>query len=156
MTHFFVGPAVGGPCFFARFTLTTLKRNVLQQLARKKTAVYLHSCQSVVGVCVLSKCKESHRSTAGAGEPIPRDLLRSNGLIAELRAQSGTVKTRKHFNTENALVFFRFNYNIRPLLNLLYRQNLQSVIFRSFYDYMMPKDSADPFECQAKGCGKKR
>lgn len=69
-----------------------LKRNVRQQLARKKTAVDLHSCQSVVGVCVLSKCKESHRSTAEAGEPIPGDLFRSNGLS---RNQSGTVKTRR-------------------------------------------------------------
>ncbi len=68
-------------------------------------------------------------------------------LLWERWAEEHRVEKKKHFNTENALVFFRFNHHIRPLLELLYRQNLQSVIFRSFYDYMMPKDSADPFEC---------
>ena len=68
-------------------------------------------------------------------------------LLWEQWTEEHGVEKKRQFNTDNALTFFRFNYRIRPLLELLYRRNLQSALFRSFYDYMMPKSSADLLDC---------
>ena len=68
-------------------------------------------------------------------------------ILWERWAEEHGIETKKRFNTDNALAFFRFNHSIRPLLELLYRRNLQSALFRSFYDYMMPKGGDDLLDC---------
>ena len=68
-------------------------------------------------------------------------------LLWERWVEEHGIETKKRFNTDNALTFFRFNRSIRPLLELLYCRNLQSALFRSFYDYMMPKGSDGPLDC---------
>lgn len=54
------------------------------------------------------------------------------------------VERRRSFAPENALTFFRFNYSIRPLLALLYRQNLQTALYGAFQAYLMPPRGAAP------------
>ena len=68
-------------------------------------------------------------------------------LLWERWAEEHSVVTKRRFNTGNALTFFRFNYSIKPLLELMYSRNLQSALFRSFYDYMMPKNSDILLDC---------
>lgn len=67
-------------------------------------------------------------------------------ILWERWTEEKSIEKKKSFNTENALTFFQFNYSIKPLLELLFRQNLQSALFRSFYEYMMPDHSADPVD----------
>lgn len=54
-------------------------------------------------------------------------------------AEEHHVKIRRRYSVDNALTFFEFNYSIRPLLMLLYRRDLQSALFATFYVYMMPQ-----------------
>ena len=54
-------------------------------------------------------------------------------------AEEHKVKIRRRYSVDNALTFFEFNYSIRPLLMLLYRRNLQSALFATFYSYMVPQ-----------------
>ena len=62
-------------------------------------------------------------------------------------AEEQKITKERRFNKSNTLAFLLFNYNIRPLLELMYRRGLQSALFQSFYDYNMPKNSTDPVDC---------
>ncbi len=66
-------------------------------------------------------------------------------------AEEHSVKVRRRYAPDNALTFFQFNYSIRRLLDLLYRRGLQSVLYGTFYAYMMPQQSASPREWYQTG-----
>jgi AcrR family transcriptional regulator len=68
-------------------------------------------------------------------------------LLWERWVEEHSIEKEKYFNAGNTLTFFQFNYSIRPLLELMYSRNLQSALFRSFYDYLMPKNSSLPIDC---------
>lgn len=57
------------------------------------------------------------------------------------------VIERKRFTLDNAFVFFRFNYSIKNLLELIYRRNLQSTVYDALYEVMMPQYGTKAFEC---------
>ena len=61
------------------------------------------------------------------------------------------VQIKRRYNKDNALTFFQFNYSIRSILQLLYRRNLQSVLYGTFYAYMRPPQEADFIE-RYKSC----
>ena len=58
--------------------------------------------------------------------------------------EHGLIK-RKAFSYGNLRPFFEFNYSIRPLLELVYKRNVQSALFMSFHSYMTPQ--LEPSEC---------
>ncbi len=72
-------------------------------------------------------------------------------LLWERWAEEHGVRIRRRYSADNALTFFQFNYSIRPLLTLIYRQNLQSVLYNAFHDYMMPQQGATPLDCYEIG-----
>ena len=43
--------------------------------------------------------------------------------------------------------FFRFNYGIKNLRELIYRRNLQSTVYDAFYEVMMPQYGTNAFGC---------
>lgn len=61
------------------------------------------------------------------------------------------VQTKRRYNKDNALTFFQFNYSIRSTLQLLYKRNLQSAVYETFYAYMRPPQGADFIE-RYKSC----
>ena len=67
-------------------------------------------------------------------------------VLWERWAEAHKVKIKRRYTTDNALTFFEFNYSIRSLLLLLYRRNLQSALFATFYSYMMPQEGAEPMD----------
>lgn len=54
---------------------------------------------------------------------------------------------RKRFTLDNADDFFRFNYEYRRILRIIYASNLQSVLYDAFYQVMIPQFGADAEEC---------
>ena len=54
---------------------------------------------------------------------------------------------RKRFTLDNANEFFCFNYEYRRILRIIYTSHLQSVLYDSFYQVMMPQFGADAEEC---------
>ena len=72
-------------------------------------------------------------------------------VLWERWAEEHGIEKKRKFNTENALTFFQFNFSIKPLLELLYLRDLQSALFRSFYEYMMPANSTDTVDCYTSG-----
>ncbi len=66
-------------------------------------------------------------------------------------AEEHGVTVRRRYAADNALTFFRFNYSIRPLLSLIYRQNLQSAVYGAFQAYMMPQQGPTPLDCYRIG-----
>ncbi len=67
-------------------------------------------------------------------------------LLWERWVEEHSIEKEKYFNAGNTLTFFQFNYSIRPLLELMYSRNLQSALFRSFYNDLMPKNSLLPID----------
>lgn len=57
------------------------------------------------------------------------------------------VAERKKFTLDNAVSFFKFNYSIKNLLELIYYRNLQSTVYDAFYEVMRPQYSTDALEC---------
>lgn len=59
-------------------------------------------------------------------------------LLWDRWADEHDLKDRNTFSFENVLSFFEFNYSIRPLLELIYRRELQSSLLVAFHSYMTP------------------
>ena len=57
------------------------------------------------------------------------------------------LRERKRFSLDNADDFFRFNYEYRHILRIIYASHLQSVLYDAFYQVMMPQFGADAMEC---------
>ena len=47
------------------------------------------------------------------------------------------VKIRKKFSLDNAVTFFEYNLSIKNRLDLVYRNNLENVLLKSFEDIMI-------------------
>lgn len=57
------------------------------------------------------------------------------------------LRERKKFTLDNADDFFRFNYEYRHILRIIYASQLQSVLYDSFYQVMMPQFRSNAKEC---------
>lgn len=57
------------------------------------------------------------------------------------------LRERKKFTLDNADDFFCFNYEYRHILRIIYASQLQSVLYDSFYQVMMPQLRSDAEEC---------
>ena len=62
-------------------------------------------------------------------------------------ADQHNLSVRNKFTIHNALDFFQFNYEIRSVLETIYKAQLQSVIYDAFYQVMTPQYGAYPEEC---------
>ena len=63
-------------------------------------------------------------------------------LLWDRWSEDHGLSSKNTFSFENVLSFFEFNYSIRPLLELIYRRDLQSSLFMAFRSYMTPDLSA--------------
>ena len=59
-------------------------------------------------------------------------------LLWDRWADEHGLSNRNTFSFENVLSFFDFNYSIRPLLELIYKRDLRSVLLVAFRSYMTP------------------
>ena len=59
-------------------------------------------------------------------------------------AQNYSPEVKSGFSLSNARAFFEFNYNIRPLLELIYRRNLQSALYGAFREVLHLNDDVNP------------
>lgn len=57
------------------------------------------------------------------------------------------LRERKRFTLDNADDFFRFNYEYRHILRIIYASRLQSVLYDAFYQVMIPQFGANAEEC---------
>lgn len=62
-------------------------------------------------------------------------------------AEEHNLAERRRYTTDNALLFFRFNFSIRELLTLLYERNLQSALYDAFYGIMVSQHGENAVEC---------
>lgn len=62
-------------------------------------------------------------------------------------AEEHNLSVRKRFTLENAEDFFRFNYEIRSIIQVIYSAQMQSTVYDAFYQVMMPQ-----FVSDARGC----
>lgn len=51
------------------------------------------------------------------------------------------------YTENNALDFFEFSFNTKEIYALIYKNNLQSVIYDAFYQIVIPQHRDDPIEC---------
>ena len=61
-------------------------------------------------------------------------------------AEAHALSERYDFSLDNALTFFEFNLDIRPLLELVHRHGLQTSIYNAFYENMHRPSNADPLD----------
>lgn len=47
--------------------------------------------------------------------------------------------------TENAKLFFDFNYSIRDILTTIYKENMQISLYNAYYEIIMPTQCTDAF-----------
>ena len=57
------------------------------------------------------------------------------------------MAVRNEFAVANALNFFRFNYDIRELLKLIYQRERQSAVYDAFLTVLYPRHCDDPEKC---------
>lgn len=57
------------------------------------------------------------------------------------------LEVRNDFSLSNTLTFFRFNYSIKDLLDLIYLRERQSAVYDAFQTVMYPRQDADTAEC---------
>ena len=62
-------------------------------------------------------------------------------------AEEHEIAERKNFTPENGLTFFEYNYSIKDLLALCYDRGLQTAIYNSFYEIMVPQYGENALEC---------
>ena len=51
------------------------------------------------------------------------------------------------YTADNALDFFEFSLKTKEIYALIYKNNLQSVIYDAFYQIVIPQHRDDPIEC---------
>ena len=83
------------------------------------------------------------RNFSSKQEAITFKLVR----LWERWAEEHNVSERKNFTPENGLTFFEYNYSIKDLLALLYERGLQTAIYNSFYEIMVPQYGENALEC---------
>jgi len=94
-------------------------------------------------------------STAGVGRTTYfRNFKSKNELLSfklvklwERWTDARDMEVRNEFAIANALNFFRFNYDIRELLKLIYQHGRQNTVYDAFLTVLYPKHSADPAMC---------
>lgn len=57
------------------------------------------------------------------------------------------LKDCRRYTLDNAGAFFEFCDSIRDILGLIYHAELQSIVYESFYQVMMPQYGASSAEC---------
>ena len=62
-------------------------------------------------------------------------------------ADEHAIAVRDRFDLANAKNFFKFNYEIKHILEIVYTSNMQSAIYDAFYQVMMPQYGANAKEC---------
>lgn len=62
-------------------------------------------------------------------------------------ADLNDLEIRNDFSLSNSLAFFRFNYSIKDLLQLIYLRDRQSALYDAFQIVMYPQQDADKAEC---------
>lgn len=65
----------------------------------------------------------------------------------ERYAEEHNIKEQRNFDINNALPFFQYNLEIKDTLKIMYDAGLQSLVFESFTNIMLPADKADAKKC---------
>ena len=64
----------------------------------------------------------------------------------EQYAELNDLKVRDRFDLNNAKAFFKYNYSIRHILDIVYAAGLQGALHGSFYKIMLPDDRSNDTE----------
>lgn len=64
----------------------------------------------------------------------------------EQYAELNDLKVRDRFDLNNAKAFFKYNYSIRHILDIVYAAGLQGALHDSFYKIMLPDDRSNDTE----------
>ncbi len=133
-----------------------------------KTTEFLKECMADALICLLqekpldkiSAAEITERAGVGRAtwfrhfsskeEAVTFKLLR----LWEHWAEAHDLGGRRRYSVDNAIYFFRFNYEIRDLHTVIYRVGLYSAIYDAFYSILMPMLDSGGDTAQARYEGK--
>lgn len=117
-----------------------------------KTTDFLKECMADALICLMqekpldkiSAAEITERAGVGRAtwfrhfsskeEAVTFKLLR----LWEHWAEAHNLRDRERYGVDNAIYFFRFNYEIRELHVLIYQVGLRSAIYDAYYGILMP------------------